>query len=176
MDDKTKARLAKFLELARRGVGGEKENAQRFLARELKRLNLTLDDIENPDDVESLYKYSIKNEYEKLLIIQISCMVLKQNSLRAVFTPKTMTLIVTKIQHLEISMFYSVYRKALDNLLKSSVLAFFHRNNIDSEVSDKEKEENPLPTRPDIDMSQVEAILMGLKKTPVLQGIENKKG
>lgn len=125
MDDKTKARLAKFLELARRGVGGEKENAQRFLERELKRLNLTIDDIENPDDVTSFYRYSIKNDYEQMLIIQIICMVTKKNHALGVFTPKTATFELTKIQHLEISMFYSVYRKALSKLLESSVLAFF---------------------------------------------------
>ena len=46
MEEKTKERLKKLQALAERGVGGEKETAQRKLEQLLKANSLTLDDLE----------------------------------------------------------------------------------------------------------------------------------
>ena len=45
MEEKIKDKLMKLYELSKRGVGGEKENAEMFLNRMLKKHNLTIEDI-----------------------------------------------------------------------------------------------------------------------------------
>jgi hypothetical protein len=67
--DNVKRRLAKMLELARRGEPGEKDNAERMLMNLLHKYNVTLEDLEKPERARYTFNYS--GNHEKQIVQQI---------------------------------------------------------------------------------------------------------
>ena len=70
MDDKKKQLLNKLKALAERGVGGEKETAQRKLQELMEKYEIDENDLS--DDKKEKYQFKYKNEFEKKLIKQIN--------------------------------------------------------------------------------------------------------
>ena len=68
MDDKKKQLLNKLKALAERGVGGEKETAQRKLQELMEKYEIDENDLS--DDKKEKYQFKYKNEFEKKLIKQ----------------------------------------------------------------------------------------------------------
>jgi hypothetical protein len=70
--DAIRQRLAKILTLAKRGVGGEKKNAESILRRELKKHGLTIDDIDSENSLNkvSQREYRYKTVEESRLLMQ----------------------------------------------------------------------------------------------------------
>jgi hypothetical protein len=60
MNQKLQDKLQKLLALAKRGVGGEKVNAEKFLDQLLKKHNLTIDDIDQDNFKKRYFKYTNK--------------------------------------------------------------------------------------------------------------------
>ena len=78
MDDKKKQLLNKLKALAERGVGGEKETAQRKLQELMEKYEIDENDLS--DDKKEKYQFKYKNEFEKKLIKQIE--LLRKNGLK----------------------------------------------------------------------------------------------
>lgn len=66
MDDKKKQLLNKLKALAERGVGGEKETAQRKLQELMEKYEIDENDLS--DDKKENYQFKYKNKFEKQLI------------------------------------------------------------------------------------------------------------
>jgi hypothetical protein len=123
-------RLAKLLALSDRGVGGERENAQRFLDRELRRHGLTLEDIATEEKTPQRFSY--KTELEKRLLIQVFASVLDTHEpglygyrgLKGCFAD------LSAAEFIEVDAAYRIYRKALRDDVKLLWRAFVEKNRI----------------------------------------------
>jgi arginyl-tRNA--protein-N-Asp/Glu arginylyltransferase len=115
------SRALKLAELAKRGVGGEAENAARFLDLHLKKYDLTLEDLEREETSFHTYRYA--NKFEHDLLIQVICKVLDVATFqtyknRGRSRAKELIVKVTVAQGVEISMRYDVYRPELKKELR----------------------------------------------------------
>ena len=70
MDDKKKQLLNKLKTLAERGIGGEKETAQRKLKELMKKYGV--EEIDLSDEKKENFEFKYKNKFEKQLILQIA--------------------------------------------------------------------------------------------------------
>ena len=70
MDDKKKQLLNKLKALAERGIGGEKETAQRKLEELMRKYGIEEADLS--DEKKEGFKFKYKNKFEKKLILQIA--------------------------------------------------------------------------------------------------------
>ena len=70
IDEKTYSRIVKLKNLAERGVGGEKETAQKKLEEILHANNISCIEELNENDVEVNF-FDTKNKYEKQIFAQI---------------------------------------------------------------------------------------------------------
>ena len=123
--------LAKKLKaLADRGVGGEKENAIHMLDRLMTEHDISMDDIENPERVDYLFKY--QNQYHKQILIQAIGMVMGKEARIFKKTGRSFRLIVacTHAEYLEIEathlFYYDHFKTELDHFLG----AFIQKNNL----------------------------------------------
>jgi hypothetical protein len=170
-DDKIRARLMKLLELAKRGEHGEKENAQRFLEKLLKKHGMTVADLD--DDATSRYTFTYKSELESRLLTQIICTVLQVNryTKRQVRGSRTIGLDLTRAQNLEIAMQFSVYRAELARNVDRMFTAFVHKNGLTGPDSD---DDAPRAERT-YSAEEVEAIrrmMRGIDRTQIHKAIE----
>ena len=84
MDDKKKQLLNKLKALAERGVGGEKETAQRKLQELMEKYEIDENDLS--DDKKEKYQFKYKNEFEKKLIKQIAYRTFKKEWSERMYT------------------------------------------------------------------------------------------
>lgn len=126
-------------ELAKRGVGGEKENAEKLLERLLKKYNMTIEEIE-ADVPKTRYILRSENksnfDYEKILIDQLLYKI-KPDAVTRVFTYRRikrnrLTTIVdlTDAEWLMFQYEFSVYKEALEKELGLFMSAFISKNHI----------------------------------------------
>ncbi|WP_428042756.1 hypothetical protein [Candidatus Avelusimicrobium fimicolum] len=66
-----KERLLTLYALSQRGVGGERENAERILNRTLKSHNMTLEEFLNEQETKQLYWLRIESKQEGELLTQV---------------------------------------------------------------------------------------------------------
>jgi len=168
--EKIISRLMKILALAEGGVGGERENAKRFLDAELKRRGLTMQDLD--DQTTSLSEFAFKSKTERQLLMQIVAMVINSRSFKCYSEKGKFHVMLTKQQKAEVELFYPIYRAALAKTIKTAVHAFIHKNNIFPE--DAPAADSPKASLAD----QLEVLAMAntLKKTQVHRAVENKTG
>lgn len=135
-NDKARQRMLKLLALAKRGEGGERDNAQRFLASLLKKHGMTLADLEDEAVAAEWMKFPLKTAQDRRLLVQVASMVLKSNSLtsKQYRGQKALWLHVTKPQYVEIELHYRAFKKDLEKALELAFVAFINRNDIFSGV------------------------------------------
>jgi hypothetical protein len=172
-DDKIRARLMKLLELAKRGEHGEKENAQRFLEKLLKKHGMTVADLDDDATAKSRYKFTYKSELESRLLTQIICTVLQVNryTKRQVRGSRTIELDLTRAQNLEIAMQFSVYRAELARNVDRMFTAFYTKNGLTGPDSD---DDAPRAKRT-YSAEEVEAIrrmMRGIDRTQIHKALE----
>lgn len=119
-------RINKIKELAERGVGGEKVNAENLLAKLLKKYNISEDDL--VDDKVSEHEFQYWGEFGKELFNQVVFSILGENAnvLRYVHKRNCKTRFVpcTEAQAIEIKETFEFYRNHLDVGLRSYFDAF----------------------------------------------------
>lgn len=130
-NEKLQAKLRKLHALAQRGVGGERDTAQRMLDKLLAKHGLTLDDL--LDEQRAHHWYTCSNRYEQRLALQIAAMILdtrnpslfyKRNNARQ-FAAK-----LTKSEIIEFELHYQTLREALKAHLDVAFCAFVQANDI----------------------------------------------
>jgi hypothetical protein len=129
--DRIKSRLQKILELARQGVGGEKDNAQSVLDKLLKNHGLSLEDLER-EELE-VCEFSYRDALEKDLLKQVLYSVLQVSSLSVRVesgNSKKMAIKATKAQKLELELAYGLYRESFKKEQDRLFRAFIHKNKL----------------------------------------------
>jgi len=170
-NDKARQRMLKLLALARRGEGGEKDNAQRFLESMLKKHGMTLADLDEDDHAPDWMCFPIKTAQDRRLLVQVAGMVLKSNSFitRQYRGKKNVWLKVTKAQFLEIELHYRAFSRDLKKALDLAYLAFISRNDIFSGVP----EESDGPHKySEEDLAAAAAMMQGMSRTSVRRPIK----
>ncbi|WP_157838768.1 hypothetical protein [Achromobacter sp. DH1f] len=138
--DKARGRMLKLLALARRGEGGERDNAQRFLDRLLKQHGMSLEDLENEQQPTEWQRFTYKTAFGHRLLIQVISMVLGQNSFnsRVKRGRKGFEVQVTKAQHVEIDLYYRAFQRDLDKAMEHTFAAFINRNKVGADTPQEE--------------------------------------
>lgn len=130
MDDRIRNRLIKVLELAQRGVGGERINAQKILNEQLAKWNMTIEDLGLEPETE-LAVYVVKGRLEKMLICQIAVYVCNSEKVMHDLTRRGRVKIkATVIQHIEIEAMFRYYRKLLKKEVQKLYVAFINKHDI----------------------------------------------
>ncbi|MBQ9700122.1 MAG: DUF2786 domain-containing protein [Lachnospiraceae bacterium] len=133
MDDKTIQRIKKLQVLAERGVGGEKETAERKLQRMLEENGIhSLEELET-DKVE-YFLFSYKGEHEIKLFIQCMYKVLTaagdRTPYRSKGTRQKIGIYCTKAQKIEIELEFEFYRNLFYEELEDFMRAFIQAQGI----------------------------------------------
>lgn len=169
-------RLAKLLELARRGHGGERETAQHMLERLLKKHGLTMADLESQELEAEWHEFTFKTPLERKLLIQVAVSVAGRE-MQVARLPKwrnRLAFQITRAQNAEISVAFSVYRVALEKEVDALFSAFAHVNEIfapggtvreDHEMTPEEREK----------ARRASMMAFGMMKTKVNRQLEHKQ-
>lgn len=129
LDDKKRALLHKLRSLAERGIGGERENAQRMLEKKLEEFGIDPEDFELNEDVGDLWFKVPK--YSKMFVL-IAAEVLDVDTIRytKAKSGKEIGIRCTASQAVEIELIYAAYRRGLDKEIEMLKEAYFYRNNL----------------------------------------------
>ena len=130
-------RLKKIAALAERGIGGEKENAKRILARMMEKYGITSEDLGEGREVKKhVFKY--KSKWEKEILFQCYCRASGKNT--SSYWQMGRGIVVFKLdffQFLELDALYNYFVPLLKREMKLFLIAFIHKHDLYSnEVSE----------------------------------------
>lgn len=169
LPERIKRRLYKLLELANRGVAGERANAESRLDALLIKHGIEKSDFLEKNDVQEFF-FTFNNKFEKRLFLQVtqSVGVSEVYSFRGT---KRLAINSTVAQHAEVLIKYSVYRKALRDEFEMTFEAFIHSQEISQFANCDESEPPELSQE---DQHRVELIAkraMIMERVPVHKGV-----
>jgi hypothetical protein len=150
MENKLKDKLLKLYELAKRGVDGEKVNAEFMLNRMLQKHGLTIEDINQDTPKKRYYKYTTK--LNNKIISQIAFKVLGTDEVYSVRGYKEVCITVNDYQHIQILEMIDFHLENFDKERKQFLNDFTsayiqkHRLFRDTTYDDEVKESKPLTT------------------------------
>ena len=133
MDEKTIQRIKKLQTLAERGVGGEKDTAERMLQKMLERNGIkSLDELQSEEYEYTLFSYNGK--HERKLLVQCIYKVMTAAGDRRYYRSKgkrqKLGIYCTKAQKLEIEMEFMFYRNVFYEELDIFMSAFINAQGI----------------------------------------------
>lgn len=133
MDEKTIQRIKKLQALAERGVGGEKDTAERMLQKMLERNGIkSLDELQSEEPEYTLFSYNGK--HERKLLVQCIYKVMTAAGDRRFYhskgTRQKLGIYCTKAQKLEIEMEFEFYRNVFYEELDIFMSAFISAQGI----------------------------------------------
>ena len=120
----TDRRKQALIEMAKRGTPEEQKIAKSII----KDLDISVDD---EQIIDALFKY--RNKYEKKILMQVWSMVINKTGVSYFTNPKkknTVIFEITKSQETEIELFYSIYKREIEQEINLTVQAFIQTNNI----------------------------------------------
>lgn len=161
-DEKTIERMRKLLELARRGVGGEAANAERFLSKMLAKHGMTLSDITDSDQERGEVSFKWRSQEERKLLLQIISKVLDSADFPtwAVRGKKVLIVELTPAEHAEVLMHRAALAPALQAHMKRAMTAFIQVNKLYPATA----REAETPREP-IDKAELAAIMQMMSAT-----------
>ncbi|WP_236202695.1 DUF2786 domain-containing protein [Pseudomonas lactis] len=168
---KVEAKLRKLLALARRGEGGEKDNAQRMLEKLLARHGLSMDDL--VDDRREIRWFPISTKYDRKLAAQIMSKVCDSDSPGLYVSKgrvKTIGVEVSPSEAIEFELHYDTLRKALAAHFDDAFSAFVQAN----QLFPSTPAEDQLPVLNDRDM-RVMGMASVISPTPVNPRLERQE-
>lgn len=109
-----KERILKVYNLAQRGIGGEKTNAETVLQKLLKESGLKLEDLENPSEAKRWRVFPCPDKSFKKLLAQTVFKVLNVHKIDTISYPglKEISIELSDAEFIRISMLYDIYAKA----------------------------------------------------------------
>ena len=130
-------RLKKIAALAERGIGGEKENAKRILARMMEKYEITLEDLgQGRKAKKHVFKY--KSKWEREILFQCYYRASGKNEVR--YGQMGRGMVVFKLdffQFLELDALYKYFVPLLNREMKLFLIAFIHKHDLHgNEVSE----------------------------------------
>ena len=133
MTEELKAKLKKIQALAERGVGGEKESAQKKLAQLLFDNDLTEEDLEEEKERYYLFSYS-GGTYKSRLLQQVMYKVLGHNRdykfYKTRHTRNKIGIYCTPAQKVEIDLDYEFYCNLFEKEVETLLTAFIQKQDI----------------------------------------------
>ena len=133
MDEKTIQRIKKLQALAERGVGGEKDTAEKMLQKMLERNGIqSLDELQSEEPEYTLFSYNGKHE-RKLLVQCIYKVMTAAGETRCYHSKgkrQKLGIYCTKAQKLEIRMEFEFYRNVFYEELDIFMSAFINAQGI----------------------------------------------
>lgn len=174
IDQKKMDLIKKLRALAERGVGGEKEGAQKTLERLMKKYNIQEADLS--EDVEEDHDFRYRNEYEKLLLRQLFYKIVpeykekvyKYRSGRGSKT--TIGVTCTKAQALQIQIEYDFYRALWKEEVDFFMDAFIQKHRIFREPTEGgETDEGKMSKQ---DLFRMVAMMEGMQSKSIKPLIE----
>lgn len=157
MEQNILERLNKLKELAERGIEGEAENAKRFLNRELRKYNMSLDDLiaSKEEKHKRIIKYS--SAFERSLLVQ--CVVFLFGSNSEIFSntyryrngKMEMHFEISDLDFVLLDDFFNFYRNCLKEELKKSqeklYQAYLSSNNLYDSAPEEERKGKTKPCK-----------------------------
>lgn len=167
-----------LLELSKRGVDGEKENADRLLKKLMKKYNIKEEDL-TKDEVKQ-HDIRFKTKWQERLISQILYMINpKRNTYKYTNRKAKISIIeLTDAEFLEWKYMYDVYCNAFEEELDIFTTAFIQKNNIfpnetPEEVMERQKEIKRPTGDEYFKMLKAAQMAQGIDHTTVRKGIGN---
>jgi hypothetical protein len=165
-----KAKLKKIAALARRGVGGEKENARRQLEAWLDKYHLTLEDIadRSPDQAEQLYWFGCSSLLERDVLFACYCRARNVNEIRYYKGSKRrIGFKLSKLDYLELESLWShfrpLFRKEFKKQTERLGTAFCWKHHLSSSTPPDSRSEHEPLSQAEIDA--LVAMMRGLEDT-----------
>lgn len=173
MNEKQKALLQKLKALAERGVGGEKEGAERKLKQLMAKYGV--DQLELEGDQVSRYEIKYRGEFEKRLLSQI--VYRARNDAEGQYyrrygkgSKSILIVECTKAQEIQIRIEFEFYRDLLKEEQELLFEAFIQKHRI---FGDSSGEEPEIPTPEEMErLERMWAMMAGLQEksfTPLLE-------
>lgn len=174
LPERIKQRLYKLLELATRGAGGERENAESRLDALLEKHGVKKEDFIETESTQEFF-FTFKNKFEKRLFLQISSSLGIEHALSYRGT-KQLSVECTVAQNAELQIKYSVYRKALQDEFEMTFEAFIHSQEIysPSAMGDDSTDNAALSTEEQERVNQVASRSMMMDRINVHPALESK--
>lgn len=155
-------KLNKIEALARSGIGGEKEVAQRMLDALCRKHNIILEQIIKPE--KEYFKFVVKNKIDEMLLRQIVVHVCQATQINNMKDGNKRYYELTKLQTIDIEDAFKHYRKEWENQLKESMIAFIHANHIYGPESNTNKQK-PTPDSME-QFKRIMVLMRGMKPQP----------
>ena len=154
-DAKVLEKLQKIAMLAKRGVGGEKQNAEAMLRALLVKHGLTLADLDDDEQEPALYWFAAKNEQERGLLFQClsvvspaDCTTYKSRNKRG-----KLGVYLLPSEYVELDLLFTIhkreYAKQLKKEQKALFIAYINKNNLFPPSKRDDGESKPSTLTPD---------------------------
>ena len=174
MENNISDTMKKLLELSRRGIDGEKANAEKLLKKLMKKYNITEEDLLIEEVKKRDVKY--KADWQDKLLNQIMHMINPfRNTYKYRNSKRRVTIIeCTDAEFIEFKYLYSIYSNAFERELETFTKAFIYKNNI---FPKEEPNKNDQPQQPldYYDILKTQAMMQGIEITQVRRAIGGKK-
>lgn len=131
-------KMRKLLALAERGVGGEKETAQRMLEKMMKKYNVSFEDLEV--ETVATYWWNYDNKFEKQILFQTYGKVADKDTIKYYKGDRKCGFELSSSQYIEMDMHYTILRRDLKKHIERAVTAFIHANELFSSTPSKSHE------------------------------------
>jgi hypothetical protein len=177
MDDKKKQLLNKLKALAERGVGGEKETAQRKLQELMEKYEIDENDLS--DDKKEKYQFKYKNEFEKKLIKQIAYRTFKKEWSERMYTysrgrgkRSIMLIECTKAEEIQLRIEYEFYKDLWKEEAEFLFNVFIQKHRIFDPEGSCKKDDHKMKEQDLKRMAMMEMLLQDKKMTKMLEARE----
>lgn len=142
METNLKDKLQKLYTLSKRGVDGEKSNAEVMLRRLLEKHNLTVDDIDAELPKKRIYKYTSRQNRQ--IICQIVFKILNNDEVYICSDNKVVLVEVTDYQHVQIleliDFHLDKFNKERLRFINDFTSAYIQRHRLFRESTEEERE------------------------------------
>ncbi|PPE75453.1 hypothetical protein C3942_00730 [Solimonas fluminis] len=179
-DDAIKARLRKYLELSRRGEGGERENAEKFLRRLLTENGLRLEDLDDELTAKVEARFVVNPGIEERIVTNVICCVLAVTTFRHGIAKcrgknagKVAWLVqMTPGQRLEAELMLGALMPAFQKKLEQLATAFIATNKLyaPSGPGDESKGDSEFDPITEMEARQIAAMMHTMTRTVIPRG------
>lgn len=177
IDEKKRELLKKLQALAERGVGGEKEGAQRKLEQLMKKYGI--EEMDLSEDIEEDHDFRYHNEYEKKILRQLFYKIVPDFKTRTYFyrsgrgSKSTYGIRCTKAQALQIQIEYDFYCDLWKEEVEFFMGAFIQKHRIFAVPTSREHVDTTPISKEDI--MRMRSMMEGMKNKSIQPMLETKE-
>ncbi len=169
MSDKVKL-LQKIKTLVERGVDGEKESAERFLSRLMKKYGITQKDLS--DEKTELQWFRYHDDLQHRLLRQIIYMIMGDIDHYKAGRHKLVGVYCTPYEHLEIEANYEFFKNAIKQEIEVFYTAFCQKNRL-FPPKEKSRQKTPNDEITEKELLKIHAMMDGMERFTLRKIIEN---